>query len=71
MGDRQGLVGETGRRVQVVCLLQFGACDDVADAIHRIDDQSQPSAASWFAGDADNGRPKIWRDIGISGVGEL
>ncbi|OCF44669.1 ribonuclease HII [Kwoniella heveanensis CBS 569] len=35
------------------------------------DDTSQPSAASWFGADADNGRPKMWRDLGVSGVGEL
>ncbi|WRT70178.1 ribonuclease HII [Kwoniella shivajii] len=36
-----------------------------------IDDNTQPSTAGWFGADADNGRPKIWRDIGVSGVGEL
>ncbi|ODN94706.1 ribonuclease HII [Cryptococcus wingfieldii CBS 7118] len=37
----------------------------------RVDDTTQPSASSWFGADADNGRPKVWRDVGISGVGEL
>ncbi|KAK8853264.1 ribonuclease HII [Kwoniella newhampshirensis] len=36
-----------------------------------IDDQAQTSAASWFGADADNGRPKVWRDLGVTGVGEL
>ncbi|WWD19681.1 ribonuclease HII [Kwoniella shandongensis] len=36
-----------------------------------IDDQSQPSAASWFGAEADTGRPKVWRDLGATGVGEL
>lgn len=35
------------------------------------DDNQQASAKSWFAADADNGRPKMWRDIGVAGVGEL
>lgn len=34
------------------------------------DDVAQPSAAAYFAGD-DKGRPKLWRDLGVSGVGEL
>jgi ribonuclease H2 subunit A len=34
------------------------------------DDNQQPSAKSWFNGD-DTGRPKVWRDLGVSGVGEL
>ncbi|EAL19140.1 hypothetical protein CNBH2390 [Cryptococcus deneoformans B-3501A] len=36
-----------------------------------IDDTTQRSAANWFAADADNERPKVWRDLGISSVGEL
>ncbi|WVR07635.1 ribonuclease HII [Kwoniella sp. DSM 27419] len=36
-----------------------------------IDDNANPSAASWFGADADNGRPKVWRDLGVSSVGEL
>lgn len=34
------------------------------------DDVSQPSAAAYFTGE-DKGRPKLWRDLGVSGVGEL
>lgn len=34
------------------------------------DDTSQPSAMSYF-GDADSGRPKMWKDLGVSGVGDL
>lgn len=37
----------------------------------RIDEVAQPSAASWFGADADTGRPKVWRELGVSGVGEL
>ena len=37
----------------------------------RIDDNAQSNAMSWFGADADNGRPKVWRDVGVSGVGEL
>jgi ribonuclease H2 subunit A len=37
----------------------------------RTDDAAQPSAAGWFSADADNARPKMWRDLGVSGVGEL
>jgi ribonuclease H2 subunit A len=37
----------------------------------RTDDQAQPSAASWFGADADSGRPKVWRELGVAGVGEL
>ncbi|WWC64531.1 ribonuclease HII [Kwoniella dejecticola CBS 10117] len=36
-----------------------------------IDDDSQPSALSYFNPDNDNAKPKIWKDLGISGVGEL
>ncbi|ORY33444.1 ribonuclease H-like domain-containing protein [Naematelia encephala] len=36
-----------------------------------IDDNAQPSASSWFGSDADPGKPKMWRDLGVSGVGEL
>ncbi|WVQ84651.1 ribonuclease HII [Cryptococcus sp. DSM 104549] len=35
------------------------------------DDTAQLSAASWFGADADSGRPKVWRELGVSGVGEL
>jgi len=42
-----------------------------ADLTSRIDEVAQPSAASWFGADADTGRPKVWRELGISGVGEL
>jgi ribonuclease H2 subunit A len=34
------------------------------------DDNAQASAKSWFNGD-DTGRPKVWRDLGVTGVGEL
>ncbi|CAK9782406.1 ribonuclease H-like protein [Cutaneotrichosporon oleaginosum] len=34
------------------------------------DDDQQPSAKAYFA-DTDKGRPKMWRDLGISAVGEL
>lgn len=37
----------------------------------RNDDNSQPSAAGYFAADADNARPKVWRELGVTGVGEL
>ncbi|WWC72063.1 uncharacterized protein I206_106023 [Kwoniella pini CBS 10737] len=36
-----------------------------------IDDDSQPSASSYFNPDNDNAKPKIWKDLGVSGVGEL
>ncbi|KAK4685520.1 ribonuclease H2 subunit A, partial [Tremellales sp. Uapishka_1] len=36
-----------------------------------IDDVDQPSAKNYFSSGSDNGRPKIFRDLGISGVGEL
>lgn len=37
----------------------------------RIDDTTQRSAANWFSAEADNERPKVWRDLGVSSVGEL
>lgn len=46
-------------------------CDHGRRLIFRIDDIAQPSAASWFGSEADTGRPKVWREIGVSGVGEL
>ncbi|KAK6909366.1 hypothetical protein I203_103383 [Kwoniella mangroviensis CBS 8507] len=36
-----------------------------------IDDNSQPSALSYFRADNDNAKPKVWKDLGVSGVGEL
>ncbi|WWD03694.1 ribonuclease HII [Kwoniella europaea PYCC6329] len=36
-----------------------------------IDDNSQPSALSYFSADNDNAKPKVWKDLGVSGVGEL
>ncbi|OXB35382.1 ribonuclease HII [Cryptococcus neoformans] len=36
-----------------------------------IDDTTQRSGANWFSADADNERPKVWRDLGVSSVGEL
>ncbi|WWC91754.1 uncharacterized protein L201_006701 [Kwoniella dendrophila CBS 6074] len=36
-----------------------------------IDDNTQPSAVNYFSADADNAKPKLWKDVGISGVGEL
>ncbi|WOO81887.1 Ribonuclease H2 subunit A [Vanrija pseudolonga] len=35
------------------------------------DDVTQPSAASYFNADADRGQPKVWRQLGVSSVGEL
>jgi ribonuclease H2 subunit A len=34
------------------------------------DDVQQPSAKAYFT-DTDKGRPKLWRDLGVSAVGEL
>ncbi|CAD6567240.1 MAG: hypothetical protein TREMPRED_003427 [Tremellales sp. Tagirdzhanova-0007] len=34
-------------------------------------DNDQASATSWFGDDTDRRRPKIWRDLGAVGVGEL
>ncbi|KGB76916.1 ribonuclease HII [Cryptococcus deuterogattii 99/473] len=36
-----------------------------------IDDTTQRSAANWFSAGTDNERPKVWRDLGVSSVGEL
>lgn len=35
------------------------------------DDVTQPSAASYFNADVDRGQPKVWRQLGVSSVGEL
>lgn len=39
--------------------------------IYRIDDTTQRSTANWFSAGTDNERPKVWRDLGVSSVGEL
>lgn len=49
-----------------VLLEKQGATCQWADDIT----QAQPSAMAYFA-DNDKGRPKMWRDLGISAVGEL
>ena len=53
--------------VKVLLEKEASACrwaDDVS--------QNQPSAAAYFGdGAGDAGRPKMWRDLGISAVGEL
>ncbi|WVN86487.1 ribonuclease HII [Cryptococcus depauperatus CBS 7841] len=36
-----------------------------------IDEADQKSAINYYSIDADNGKPKIWRDLGITTVGEL
>jgi len=61
----RGMVRFSWATVKVLLEKQGHACqwaDDVS--------QSQPSAAAYF-GDADKGRPKMWRDLGISALGEL
>ena len=48
-----------------------GATSEGRADLCRNDDIAQPSAAAYFGTDADNGKPKLWKDIGVSGVGEL
>lgn len=58
----RGMVRFSWATVRVLLEKQASSCQ-------WADDVTQPSAQSYF-GD-DKGRPKLWRDVGISAVGEL
>lgn len=61
----RGMVRFSWATVKVLLEKQGHACAWADDA-----QQQQPSAAAYFSGD-DKGRPKLWRDLGLAGVGEL
>jgi ribonuclease H2 subunit A len=78
--DKQGVEckwcvsdGSTKRRILLRHACRSGRHQSVLTPLtpRRTDDAAQPSAAGWFSADADNARPKMWRDLGVSGVGEL